>query len=284
MGKSGRSADDGWAIRSQDAGMHRIVGPSRGRVAIAAAMVAAVAAVAVFATAGQDGVAQSAGVAQTLQGKYVSVVDSVSPSVVLIRTGQELGSGIVFDTHGDVVTNAHVVAGAAKLSVTLLRGRQVAATVVGTDPSDDLAVVHMTGATPPPVTFADSSMLRVGDIVLAIGNPLGLHASVTEGIVSSLDRSVSESNGVTLTSAIQTSAAINPGNSGGALVDLGGHVIGIPTAAALDPQLGNSQASGIGFAVSSNQVKAVAARILAATSVAAVRQGPAAGTELVLVP
>ena len=234
----------------------------RGRIAIAITLLAAVAALAGWGSAGQ----RDAGVAQTLEGKYVSVIDSVSPSVVLIQTGRELGSGVVFDTHGNVVTNAHVVAGAAKLSVTLLRGKQIAATVVGTDPSNDLAVVHMIGATPPPATFSDSSKLNVGDITLAIGNPLGLHASVTEGIVSSLDRSVSEGNGVTLTSAIQTSAAINPGNSGGALVDLSGHVIGIPTLAALDPELGNAQASGIGFAISSNQVKRVAADILAAAS------------------
>jgi S1-C subfamily serine protease len=206
---------------------------------------------------------QTTGVAETLQGKYVSVVNGVSPSVVLIQTPQGLGSGVVLDTKGNVVTNAHVVAGAPELSVTLLRGRQVAATLVGTDPSSDLAVVHMTGATPTPATFADSSKISVGDIALAIGNPLGLYSSVTEGIVSSLNRNVSEGNGVTLTSAIQTSAAINPGNSGGALVDLSGRVIGIPTLAALDPDLGDSQASGIGFAIPSNEVKTVAARILA---------------------
>jgi putative serine protease PepD len=237
--------------------MHMIA--LRGRVAIAVALLASVVALAGWGSAGQS----NEGVAQTLQGRYVSVVNGVSPSVVLIQTPQALGSGVVFDSHGDVVTNAHVVAGATKLSVTLSRGEQVAATLVGADPSNDLAVVHLTGATPPPAAFSDSSKISVGDIALAIGNPLGLHASVTEGIVSSLDRSVSEGNGVTLTSAIQTSAAINPGNSGGALVDLSGHVIGIPTVAALDPQLGNSQASGIGFAISSNQVKIVAARILA---------------------
>jgi putative serine protease PepD len=242
--------------------MDKIARSRRGRAAVAAALLASVAALAGCGSAAQN----HAGVAQTLQGKYVSVVKDVSPSVVLIQTPQALGSGIVYDTHGDVVTNAHVVAGATRFSVTLFNGKQVPATLVGTDPSNDLAVVHMTGATPPPATFSDSSKLSVGDITLAIGNPLGLHASVTEGIVSSLDRSVSEGNGVTLTSAIQTSAAINPGNSGGALVDLSGHVIGIPTLAALDPELGNAQASGIGFAISSNQVKTVAADILAAAS------------------
>ncbi|MEA2132072.1 MAG: hypothetical protein QOJ85_4963 [Solirubrobacteraceae bacterium] len=242
--------------------MRKIAPSRRGCVAIAVTLLAGVAAVAGCGSAGTS----TTGVAQTLQSKYVSVVDNVSPSVVLIETPQALGSGVVFDTHGDVVTNAHVVAGATTFSVTLNRGKQVAATLVGTDASNDLAVVHMTGATPPPATFSDSSQLSVGDIALAIGNPLGLHATVTEGIVSSLDRTVSEGNGVTLTSAIQTSAAINPGNSGGALVDLNGHVIGIPTLAALDPDLGNTQASGIGFAITSNQVKTVAARIIDAGS------------------
>jgi S1-C subfamily serine protease len=262
MGKTRRWADDGWAFRRQHAGMHKIAQSTRGRVVTAATLLASVAALAGCGSgsAGQP----NAGVAQTLQSKYVSVVNGVSPSVVLIQTPQALGSGVVYDTNGNIVTNAHVVAGATKVSVTLFRGKQVPATVVGTDPSNDLAIVHMTGATPAPATFSDSSKISVGDIALAIGNPLGLHSSVTEGIVSSLDRSVSEGNGVTLTSAIQTSAAINPGNSGGALVDLSGHVIGIPTLAALDPQLGNSQASGIGFAIASNQVKTVAARLLAA--------------------
>jgi S1-C subfamily serine protease len=260
MGKSRRWADDGRAIHRQHAAMHKSARFGRGRLAIAATLLVAVAALAAFGSAGQD----DTGIAQTLQGKYVSVVNGVSPSVVSIQTPHVLGSGVVFDTHGNVVTNAHVVAGATKFSVALFGGKQVAATLVGTDPSNDLAVVHMTGVTPTAATFSDSSKISVGDIALAIGNPLGLRSSVTEGIVSSLDRSVSEGNGVTLTSAIQTSAAINPGNSGGALVDLSGHVIGIPTLAALDPQLGNSQASGIGFAISSNQVKTVAARILGA--------------------
>jgi S1-C subfamily serine protease len=232
------------------------------RLALSATTLACLAALIAWA-AGTRTTATSAPSAQTLQSKYVSVVHAVSPSVVLIQTPQALGSGIVFDARGDVVTNAHVVAGAKKLSVTLFRGKQVPAAVVGTDPSNDLAVIHMTGATPRPAAFADSSRISVGDISLAIGNPLGLHSSVTEGIVSSVNRSVSEGNGVTLKSAIQTSAAINPGNSGGALVNLSGRVIGIPTLGALDPQLGNSPASGIGFAIASNQVKTVANQLLA---------------------
>jgi len=242
--------------------MNNNVRTHRRRLAAAAGVtLAAIAALAGCGSGGQS----SSNASQSLQSKYVSVVKNVSSSVVLIQTQQDLGSGIVYDAQGDVVTNAHVVAGATKLTVTLAGGKQVPATLVGSDKSNDLAVIHMTGATPSPApaTFADSSKISVGDIALAIGNPLGLHSSVTEGIVSSVDRSVSEPNGVTVSSAIQTSAAINPGNSGGALVDLTGHVIGVPTVTALDPQLGDSQASGIGFAISSNQVKTVAARILA---------------------
>jgi S1-C subfamily serine protease len=246
--------------------MRRVAHVLRRHLAVTVATFAYVAALAGCGAASLTSTTTASRAAQTLQSKYVSVVRGVSPSVVLIQTQQALGSGIVFDAHGDVVTNAHVVAGATKLSVTLAAGKQVPATLVGTDPGNDLAVVHLTGATPSPATFADSSKISVGDIALAIGNPLGLHSSVTEGIVSSVNRRVTEGNGVTLTSAIQTSAAINPGNSGGALVDLDGQVIGIPTLAALDPQLGNSQASGIGFAIASNRVKSVAAQILAAHS------------------
>ena len=104
--------------------------------------------------------------------------------------------------------------------MTLANGERHAAKLVGVDAANDLAVIHITGATPAPASFADSSKVRAGDISFAIGNPLGLRSSVTQGIVSSVSRSVSEGNGVTLSQAIQTSAEINPGNSGGALVDL----------------------------------------------------------------
>jgi S1-C subfamily serine protease len=123
------------------------------------------------------------------------------------------------------------------------------------------------GVTPPPASFADSSKIEVGDVALAIGNPLGLRSSVTEGIVSSLGRTVSEGNGVVLASAIQTSAAINPGNSGGALVNLAGQVIGIPTLTALDPELGGAQAPGIGFAIPSNTVRRIADQLIEKGSV-----------------
>jgi len=189
-------------------------------------------------------------------------VKTVSPEVVQIQGSRGLGSGVVFDGRGDVVTNAHVVQGERQFVVTLSSGDHHPATLVGSDPAHDLAVVRLSGATPAPATFATSASSQVGDLVLAIGNPLGLRSSVTQGIVSSVDRSVPEGGGVTLSPVIQTSAAINPGNSGGALVDLSGRVIGIPTLAALDPQLGNSQAAGIGFAIPSSTVQQVATRLI----------------------
>ena len=199
----------------------------------------------------------SADRATSLQHELVSVVRAVSPSVVQLETPQDLGSGVVFDARGDIVTNAHVVGTATRFLVTLASGDSHPATTIGRDPKNDLAVIRIAGARPRPATFADSSQAEVGDIALALGNPLGLRSSVTEGIVSAVGRSVPEGDSVSLSSAIQTSAAIKHGNCG-ALVDLSGRVIGIPTLAALDPQMGASQAPGIGFAIDSNTVSRVA--------------------------
>jgi putative serine protease PepD len=196
------------------------------------------------------------------QEQLVRVVDSVSPAVVQIQTAAGLGSGVVYDGKGNIITNAHVVGTFKTFKITLAHGTYDG-TLVGSFPADDLAVVRVKGTTPRPATFGDSSKLDVGDFALAIGNPLGLRSSVTEGIVSSLGRTVSEGNGAVISSAIQTSAAINPGNSGGALVDLQGRVIGIPTLAALDPQLGGAQAPGIGFAIPSNVAKRIADQLIA---------------------
>jgi S1-C subfamily serine protease len=139
----------------------------------------------------------------------------------------------------------------------------VDADLVGRWAPGDLAVIRARSGDLKPATFADSGKLAVGDIVMAVGNPLGLRSSVTQGIVSSLGRTVSEGdNGVTLPSAIQTSAAINPGNSGGALVDLQGQVVGIPTLAAIDPELGGSAAPGIGFAIPSDTVTSIAKQLI----------------------
>ncbi len=198
-----------------------------------------------------------------LQDAYASIVKAVLPSVVQLQTSTGLGSGIVYNNQGDVVTNNHVVAGATTLQLTTVTGKTYTATVVGTYAPDDLAVVHVSGAHLTPASFGNSSALVVGDIVMAIGNPLGLQSSVTSGIVSATGRTESEGNGIALPDMIQTSANINPGNSGGALVDLEGQVIGIPTLAATDPQLGGGSAPGIGFAIPSSIVTTIANQIIA---------------------
>ncbi len=203
-----------------------------------------------------------------LQHVFVTVIKRMLPSVVEIRTGSGLGSGVVFDSSGDIVTNAHVVGSATRFEVLLSSSASPRpATLVGRYAPDDLAVIKVSDpAGLRPAVFGDSARLEVGDIVLAIGTPLGLASSATEGIVSAVGRTVSEpsgqgSPGATLPDTIQTSAAINPGNSGGALVDLAGHVVGIPTLAATDQQLGGA-APGIGFAISSNTAKLIARQLV----------------------
>ena len=203
-----------------------------------------------------------------LQQDYVNTIRQVLPSVVEIKTPSGLGSGVVFDTAGHIVTNAHVVGTATSFQVVLAGSMSpLPARLTGSYPPDDLAVIQVTGAAHlVPAHFADSSKLKVGDIVLAMGNPLGLASSVTDGIISAVGRTVSEpqeagSPGATLPDVIQTSAAINPGNSGGALVNLADQVVGIPTLAATDQQLGGA-APGIGFAIPSNIVTDIAGQII----------------------
>ena len=237
-------------------------------VLIAAAIVAAV------ALAGRD---PEAAVTPEPAG-FEDVVATALPSVVQIRSQSGLGSGVVFDVNGHVVTNAHVVAGFSRFKVTLSDGTVHNAALKGSFSQGDLAVVQLEGARPKPAVFADSSKVRVGEYALAIGNPLGLRSSVTQGIVSSTSRTVPEGGGVTLPSVIQTSAPINPGNSGGALVDSTGAVIGVPTLAAEDPEMGGA-ADGIGFAISSNTVRSIAEQLIAHGSVARSSQ-PWLGVEL----
>jgi S1-C subfamily serine protease len=212
--------------------------------------------------------ASAAGTPASLQSDYVKLVKDVGPSVVMIETPTGLGSGIVYDAQGDIVTNNHVVAGAQTIVVVTSTGKQYPATLVGTFAPDDLAVIRMQAGVLAPATFANSSNLVVGDIVMAIGNPLGLQSSVTEGIVSAFRVAMPEGNGVTLPSVIQTTAAINPGNSGGALVNLKEQVVGIPTLAATDPQLGGGAAPGIGFAIPSNTVTLIANQLIQTGAVA----------------
>ena len=210
----------------------------------------------------------------------------VSPSVVAISvtssqaSGQ--GSGVIFDTQGQVLTNNHVVTGAgagSQLSVTLADQRTYDATVVGTDPSTDLAVIKLTNAPSDlkPIALGDANTIKVGDQVMAVGNPLGLAGTVTTGIISALNRPVTTTDQSTdpnaqqsadpvVTNAIQTSAAINPGNSGGALVNASGQLIGINSAiASLGSSDGSSTQSGnigIGFAIPVNEARSIAEQLI----------------------
>ncbi|WP_433086079.1 trypsin-like peptidase domain-containing protein [Dactylosporangium sp. CA-052675] len=186
------------------------------------------------------------------------VAQQVLPSVVDISTGEAEGSGVIMTADGQVITNNHVVAGASKLQVTFSTGKTASATVVGTDPAGDIAVIKIQGVSGlTPAKFGDSDALRVGDTVLAVGSPLGLQGSVTAGIVSALHRTIEgEQGGKSIADAIQTDAAINPGNSGGALVNLRGEVVGINTAIATAGQ--NSGNIGVGFAISANRARSSA--------------------------
>jgi S1-C subfamily serine protease len=176
--------------------------------------------------------------------------------------GRGLGSGVIMSRDGDIVTNNHVVEGGSRFEITFANGRTATAKLLGADPLDDLAVVKANAKDLPAASFGNSSTLKVGQSVLAIGNPLGINFSVTEGIVSALNRSVGEGQGQPpILHMVQTSAAINPGNSGGALIDLTGKVIGIPTLSAVDPTFG-TPASGVGFAIASNTVERIAPQLV----------------------
>src|SRR5437867_1788885 len=192
-----------------------------------------------------------------------AVYKQVSPGVVTITavvnsgrgSGQATGSGIVLDTNGNILTNAHVIAGAQQIQVTFSDGRTVNATLVGSNSSADLAVIRVSVAasTLHSVTLGNSDSAQVGDTVYAIGSPFGLSGSLSQGIVSNLKQSGRTSNGSNLSGLIQTDAAINPGNSGGALVNAQGEVIGINSSIE-SPVDGNV---GVGFAIPINQVKEV---------------------------
>ncbi|MEU0148637.1 trypsin-like peptidase domain-containing protein [Streptomyces sp. NPDC006288] len=205
-----------------------------------------------------------------LEDRYQAVIRDVLPSVVQIAAGDGLGSGIVYDDKGHIVTNAHVVGSGKTFDVSVATGEKtLKASLVSSYPEQDLAVVKLDDVPDGlrAARFGDTDAVEVGQIVLAMGSPLGLSSSVTQGIVSAVGRTVSESGsdggtGATLADMVQTSAAINPGNSGGALVNLDSEVIGVPTLAATDPQLGGSAAPGIGFAIPVSMVRTVADQII----------------------
>jgi S1-C subfamily serine protease len=166
----------------------------------------------------------------------VDVAESVLPSVasVSVRTSRGGGSGSasVITVDGFLLTSAHVVAGARSAEASFADGSTVSVDVVGRDPLSDLAVLHARGDVPAPVELGDAARLRVGQLVVALGNPLGLAGSVTAGIVSALGRSLPTQSGRVIDEVIQTDAALNPGNSGGVLADSSGRMVGVNTAVA----------------------------------------------------
>lgn len=166
----------------------------------------------------------------------VRVAETVLPSVAAVsvrtRSGAGAGSASVISADGHLLTSAHVVAGASRVELAFADGSATEAEVVGADSLSDLAVLRARGATPPPLTLGDASRLRVGQLVVALGNPLGLAGSVTAGIVSALGRSLPTASGRVIDEVIQTDAALNPGNSGGVLADSAGRMVGVNTAVA----------------------------------------------------
>jgi serine protease DegQ len=167
-----------------------------------------------------------------------------------------LGSGVIVSSKGYILTNHHVVEAADEIEVALIDGKKLKAKAVGSDPETDIAVLQVEGGSVPAITFGDADALRVGDVVLAIGNPFGVGQTVTMGIVSALGRSQLGIN--TFENFIQTDAAINPGNSGGALIDSAGNLVGINTA--IYSRSGGSL--GIGFAIPASSAKQVMEQII----------------------
>jgi len=221
--------------------------------------------------------------ARNLSSAVREVAQTVKPAVVQITSEQiqldqfnqpfavpaGVGSGVIYDAQGHIITNNHVVEGAQRLLVSLPDGRSMPGKLVGRDPQTDLAVVQISGENLPVAELGDSGTLQVGDWVVAIGNALALPGgpTVTAGVVSALDRTIQEpgttsgGQGPFLFDVIQTDAPINPGNSGGPLVDLDGRVIGINTLVAGQAEPG-VQAQGIGFAIAVSTVKPIVDQIV----------------------
>ena len=238
----------------------------------------------------------------SLQSAYEAIYQNVNPSVVTIEIGSKVsgssgpgglghqgngqnsqgsqgqivptaeGSGFIWDTAGHIVTNNHVVTGAAKITVTFSDGSSYVANLVGTDPNTDLAVIQVTGAPAAllkPVTVGNSTQVKVGEMVVAVGNPFGLANTMTTGIVSAISRSILAGSGgnqngpasapsFSIPDVIQTDAPINPGNSGGVLVDMSGALIGVPSQ--IESQSGSN--SGVGFAIPSAIVSKVVPQLI----------------------
>jgi len=188
----------------------------------------------------------------------IGAAEAVGPAVLQIRHEDPrggAGSGVVFSSDGYVLTNSHVVGNAKKLIATFADGRSMGTTLVGNDPDTDLAVLRLDGEAPAFARLGSAKNLRVGQLVIAIGNPFGFQATVTAGVVSALGRTLRARTGRLIDSIIQTDAALNPGNSGGPLVTSTGEVIGINTAII-------AAAQGICFAISANTVEFVASRLI----------------------
>lgn len=220
----------------------------------------------------------------TTQADFTSLYDAVRPSIVRITTGgagdspfqnqqQGLGSGIVIDKDGHILTNYHVVNGADTVTVTFQDETTATATVVGKDPGDDIAVikVDVDASELQPATLGDSSAVKVGSLVAAIGNPFGLDGTFTTGVISGLDRTLqSSSDGRPIRGLLQTDAAVNPGNSGGALINVKGEIIGINTA--IENPGGNSFA-GVAYAVPINTPKRFLTQLTAGETITHARLG-----------
>jgi S1-C subfamily serine protease len=201
--------------------------------------------------------AQSAQVGD-LQSAIESVSQKVGPAVVEIRTDQGLGSGVIYDASGLILTNGHVVEGANTINVGLGDGRHFQAKVLGQDTGFDLAVLKIDGQNLPTANLGTSSNLQAGQFVVAIGNPYGFDHTVTLGVVSGVNRPVNEGQGSYNQPMVQTDTAINPGNSGGPLIDLDGNVIGINTLVGAPDGV---PAPGLGFAVPVDTAKRIAPQL-----------------------